>query len=321
MYDYAGENLNSTQKRNLSHSKFIMEGSLKVGSYATTSIQARPWMTPVSGGAPKAKKSKAQPVIVNPIFLECSQLTDDSLWKELLENASHGKFPRGFTYRDNILTYKIRSKTFTLEVSNNPFEALTQCIDFMKRTARIASEADKERDRFEIEEKLREQVALDQCNWSDIKKKKVKALLISSFIERTARERCYTPKQKDYFKMILNVGFSLGYLSKNDIVFEGGQITRIEGLLLEPKVHLDPRRSPKIKKSNKHTSSDTTGKSSKFSFIDLWYGLINYYISLSDKRKQGANVRLRIVDDSVGSDDVSVSVPTSSTIHYIPTTE
>lgn len=293
--------------------------NLKVGSYAVATIQSRPWMNAIQSSTTtttaKPRKSKAQPVVVNPIFMECAQLTDDPLWKSLFENSAYGKFPRGFTYREGVLSYKVRSKVFTFEMPQLAYEALPQCVDFMKRTGKIASKADQEQDRMEIEERLQNQVTLDRCNWSDIKKKKVKALLISSYIEETAKAYNMSSKQKEYFKIVLNVGFSLGYLNKDDIVFEEGQVRSITGLTYDPvlkKFAIDSTRTAKLKK----TSKITPELKSKLSFIDMWYDFVDYLSTLQERKKAKplpAPTRFRIIegDSELGSNPSSFTLPTT----------
>lgn len=292
--------------------------NLKVGSYAVATIQSRPWMTSVQSGpstSVKPRKSKAQPVIVHQIFMDCAQLTDDPLWKSVFENAAFGKFPRGFTYREGVLSYKVRSKVFTFEMPQLAYEALPQCVDFMKRTGKISSKADQEQDRAEIEERLQNQVTLDRCSWGDIKKKKVKALLISSYIEDTARAYHMTQKQKEYFKIVLNVGFSLGYLNKDDIVFEEGQVQNITGLVYDEalrKFVIDPSRTPKLKKTTKVTPE----LKSKLSFIDMWYDFVDYLTALQERKKSkvvpAGPTRFRIIDGgSEGSTSSTFGLPTT----------
>lgn len=305
----------------------------KVGSYAVATIQSRPWLTSTQNNTTttKTRKARAQPVVVHPIFLDCSQLTDDPLWKSVFENAAYGKFPRGFTYREGVLTYKVRSKTFTFEVPQVAYEALPQCVDFIKRTSKIASKADREQDRAEIEERLQNQVTLDKCSWSDIKKKKVKALLISSFIEEVARNYHMTSKQKEYFKTVLNVGFSLGYLDKDDIVFEHGQVRSITGLIYDNtlrKFVIDPSRTAKLRKTTKPAPEPRP----KLSFIDMWYEFVDYLHALQERRKpkplpSAGITRFRIIDGSIESAQTgSFGVPTTGSTMLggtttVPTTE
>jgi hypothetical protein len=276
-----------------------------IGSYA---ISTRPWMSSTATeNVTTNKKSKAQPIIIHEIFNECSQLTDDPFWKSVFEKSATGRFPRGFTYKNNILTYKVKTKTYTLEVSSEPYLALQKCVEFMRQTAKISSEADKEREKIEIEEKINSSTTTEQTSWGSIKKKNVKNMLFSNYINKISKMYNFDRKQKETYKITLNIGFSLGYLNKDDIVFEKGEIKNIKGLIYDAATKnyiVDPKRQPKLKKTNKISKTETKSKNS---LISLWNDFIDYYINLSGKSKPLINF-----DDNISVSDISTSIITDA---------
>ena len=124
-----------------------------------TAKTARSWMpsigldkAPITIVAPtQAKKSKAQPTIVHKIFYECGRLLDDEYWKNVFTKASYGKFPKGFTFKDNKLTYRYKSKVHVQEIPLETSSALKTIVLFMKKTGQIMSECDKRRDQEDLE--------------------------------------------------------------------------------------------------------------------------------------------------------------------------
>jgi hypothetical protein len=229
------------------------------------------------------KKSKAQPVIVNPVFQECSTMTIDPFWISIFEKAAIGRYPRGFMFKNGTFTYKVKTKTYTLDIPENAEEVYKKTIDFMKKTAKLSSEIDRENDRQEIEEKT-SSVTFEQTNWGDIKKKKIKNMLLSTYISKISKIHNFDRKQTETLKMNINVGFCLGFFNKNDIIFQNGEIIEIKGLIYdqtEKNYIIDPKRQPKAKKIAK--TSETVEKP-KLSFISLWNDFLDYYSCLQTKQ-------------------------------------
>lgn len=280
----------------------------RVGTYAVAGFESRPWL---SAPTKPPKKGKT-PVLVNPIFAECAQLIDDPLWKALLEQASRGKFPKGFTYRNGILTHKLRSKVATLLVPQVPHEALMQCVDFIRRMGQIVSEADRLREQEMEDERRLQESSIHNCTWNEIKKKKVKAVLLAAFVETEAAQHHLTSKEMDQLTMIMNLGMTLGYLNKEDVIFQEGAIRRIEGLFFDPKqrrYYIDPKRTPKLKKISKVSPSELK---SKLSFLDMWQSFVDYLASLRGVRiSQKITTLLEDDDSTVGTQ------PTTATSFYL----
>ena len=96
---------------------------------------ARPWLaTPVTSSQNKVRKGKAPPQVVNKIFFDCVELTDDPMWKNLFNQAAYGKLPRGFLYKESFLSHKKGNKTKRIEVPQAPAEAISACIEFFQDT-------------------------------------------------------------------------------------------------------------------------------------------------------------------------------------------
>ena len=165
----------------------------KTGGYAVTTVHSMPWLsTPIQQKKTKGQKKRGQPVIINPIFEECGMIVEDPFWKSVFTQASCGKFPRGFMFRNDILTYRKGTKTQKIELSGSATENISLFTKFLRDTAGIRSQADQDRDRRQLEQKVSRMKTIENCTWSDIKKKKVKAMLINEYVDVLTKELALT---------------------------------------------------------------------------------------------------------------------------------
>ena len=269
----------------------------KTGGYAVTTVHSMPWLeTPIKQKKVKGQRTRAQPAIVNNIFAQCAELVDDAYWQTTLMQASYGRFPKGFMYKNGIMTFRRGTKTQKIEISDNPIEATQTTINFMKDMAGIRSQSDQERERKEIDEKLLNVKSLDNCTWADIKKKKkIQELLIGQFVDHISSTMNLNRDQKKQLITLINVGFLLGYFSTNSVQFVNGSIRGIVGLTYDQEnkefifdhSQLIKSKGTKTKvkivpdsELLKSTNSLTKKQMSFVSFISLWQKFID---SLSRK--------------------------------------
>jgi len=257
-----------------------------VGNYAVATIKTRPWLSSQGStslnvvGSGKNRRSKNQPQIVNPIFEACAQKITDSFWVSVFSQAAIGKFPRGFMFKDNALTYKRGTKIQRIELSTDPSIAVIESMSFFTRTAGIMSSTDQERSRRELEDRLLESQSLHSCSWTEIKKKKVREMLIGTFIEDLVHKYGLSDREKINLKSMINLGFILGYFQNNNVHFEHGRIQSIAGLNYDEvtrKFSIDSSCVPRISKSSKNKFSKTEEDSDGLikdphivSFMTLW---------------------------------------------------
>lgn len=219
-------------------SKGSFLGNRRAGGYAVTTVHSMPWLSSSSAKECKSKETKkgkgrrqkAEVPIENQIFADCSMLVEDPFWKETFNQAAMGRFPRGFMFKDNSLTYKRGSKVHKKELPLDPLEACMISMTFFKEMAGIRSQADQDRERLEIEEQQNDIQSIENCGWDDIKKKKIKELLISEYISTSCKDLNLDIKQKKKLITIINIGFLLGYLDSDKISFTDGKIYKIDGL-------------------------------------------------------------------------------------------
>lgn len=198
-----------------------------IGTLALTQ-GGRPWA--LTKTAPIGKKKKVAEIMY-PVFESCIELVQDEYWKNVFHQFAIGKPPRGFAYRDGLLSFRARAnKLSSIVLPEDPQEACLLALDFMRTTGRLQSEEDKVKERMEVEQRQAEINALRNLQWSDIKKEKFKDMLLLQYISDLGKEYQLTTWQLEQLRMLLHVGFCIGFLSKPDVTFIEGKVISIEGV-------------------------------------------------------------------------------------------
>ena len=127
--------------------------SNSVGQYSVSISFSLPWKKEKPKITDKKRKKTLKP-IVNPIFEKCADLTADIFWKSILMDCARGKFPRGFSFKNNLLSHKKGSRVTTLEVNKSATDTLVGTINFFQSVAGIMSATDREKLQQKEEEKI-----------------------------------------------------------------------------------------------------------------------------------------------------------------------
>jgi len=228
------------------------------GVYARqTTVQ--PWMT-------TPKVSRPTPV-VHPIFDECRKLSTDPMWISVFTNASHSKFPRGFSFRDGAITNKQGSKINRLEITGEPQDVMERCMQFFKDKGGIRSENDE----VEAKKKFDKQMSQIMTNFDEWKKipKRIQATLISIYVQDQVNLHRFNSQNRILLLSIINLGFTLGYLDADDIIMKNNRIEFIKGIIVSPP-SFEPGRKPHMRKRVASSSSYNEEDPKEDIKIDFW---------------------------------------------------
>lgn len=206
---------------------------IPTGSYAVTTVYKIPWKQVKKIPEKTKGKKKSNNKIENLIFSACAERCDDPYWKDIFENASRNKFPRGFMYKNNLLIHKKGTKTQRIEIPDSISEAVSICLSFFKQAAGLMSELDRERMQREISQELLDKYALEKMGWKDIKKEKVRDLLINEFIRNVAIELKLNHTGLISLQTLIHKGFLFKQFTKDDVIFECGRVIGIKGLVID----------------------------------------------------------------------------------------
>jgi hypothetical protein len=234
--------------------------------------------------ATKGRRVKAPPPIVHQIFVEYMARIEDVYWQSIFQNASIGKFPRGFSFQDNVLVYKQRSKLFRLPMGDiqNRDAPHIEIIEFFGR-AGLRSSSDQERIRQEQEDRNAEDV-IESMRWGSIRRARVKDILISGFVDELSQAMNLNRTQSIRLKTVIGLGFILNYFDSDSVLMVNGKIQAIEGIIYDAVTKtfdIDPSINPKKTKSkpkpkkgdtpnDENTTSPLIKQGVKVNFMAIW---------------------------------------------------
>jgi len=253
---------------------------MSAGNYRIKPSTSLPWsQTAIQKIDQKKKRNKN---IIYPIFHELlkvdvhndGEVLIDDFWKQMLENAGYGKFPRGFSYKDPQLSYRKGNKVATMNIIvgnfNNSLEWLAfELIEFMRKNE-YKSVRDRELEQEKLERMISDSLAKGEIKWTDInKKKKTKKILIGFYTSLMAEKYNMTKEEKIEFSSFIHLGFFQGYLDNNDVNFEKGRILNINGIIFDPVTRQTNFSDERIPKKVK-TLSEIKPPPFKSSFLSDW---------------------------------------------------
>ena len=233
----------------------------------------------------KKRKKKIKPII-NPIFETCASLTEDIFWQAVFMDCAIGKFPRGFTFKNNLLTHKRGSKLTTLEISNSPTDVFVVTMNFFQVTAGMMSEKDRQKLQMKEEEKLLEEVDTD-ISWDKIKKENLKEVLITEFITDISERMNFTEEEKKELTTTIKKGIMLKCFNANNIIMSEGKIIEIDGLIYNEETReyeIDEIYMPqKNSRKDYELGIEKADKKPDINFLEIWK---KYLESLENKRNK-----------------------------------
>lgn len=255
-------------------------------------------------GATKAlckKGQKRNTEIEHKIFLECSEVTEDKFWKDILLKAAYGKFPRSFTYINGFLYYKCSNSNNKkkVELPDSPIEGSLVAMQFFKEHGGIYSEDDDVKI-MKYNNMIKEQEMNRIVEWKDIKKIKVRDMLILNYIEKISKEYDFDDFKKKELETTINIGFILRYFDTKDVMFNDGAVTGINGLIYDKKEgnfiidpKLQPLRIKNIKKIQAPGLYTTESNDIKVTIDKSWTKYLNHLrkcVPISSKNSQKIKV-------------------------------
>ncbi len=223
--------LSSNNKLNKNPPTVLNTSRRLTTNYPMTTVRSMPWLqTPALTNRSKQRNLKPENVVLYQKFEEYVDNMKDPFWADIFKQCSYGKFPRGITYRNNVLSIKKGTKIISEELSNDVNTGIDQCLEFFKEHGCLRSDLDIKNEKEQISHCGINNKRLSELNWKSIKNKSMRNKLITEYICKISKERNLNKKQKLDLKTMINLGFILKLFSPDHVIFEHGNIIEIRGL-------------------------------------------------------------------------------------------
>ena len=262
-----------------------------VGKYnVSISFFTSPWKkdkpkTPATTTPGGNRRRKTLKPIIHPIFEQCSQLSQDEFWSAIFMDCARGKFPRGYSFKNNLLTHKKGNKISTLELNSSPTDVFISTLRFFQTISGILSDADRKRKQDEEDIKLAEELEADfDMTWKDVKTEKLREVMIGEFINSLATRMKFNEEEKRELITTVKKGLMLKYFNSNNIVMEGGRIIEIDGLIFNRNTNMYEIDKAYIRNSERKGQGlgvEVSESKPPVDFLEIWR---KYLESLDNKR-------------------------------------
>lgn len=173
---------------------------------------------------------KPKTLLLYPIFLRCCVYISDPFWKYLFEDFAYGKCPYGIVIKNDGIHSIIRNKEFSIPFEGKTDAELSEEICFcLSSKLSILSEKDHQCRRNAYED-VYQQFMQNISSWNDIKKKKIKDLLIEQFVLKKKSEYQLSMELAKKLFSIIFVGIQFKTITYKQIVYNLGKIDSIKGI-------------------------------------------------------------------------------------------
>jgi len=184
--------------------------------------------------------------ILYPIFLECCTHSDDIYWQNIFEDLSYGISPYGTYFSKDYLCCNYKKKEFSYKIEQKEskqiykevYNLLSKKLGLLSQSQKI----EKKKDFINFEDSIKE----TRKTWNDIRKKNIKELLIEQYTVKMKNRYSLNIKQTRNLLKVIIIALVLKIITANDIDYENGTITKIEGINFESKKILYQRNLYKI---------------------------------------------------------------------------
>ena len=173
--------------------------------------------------------------IVYPIFLECCEFIEDTFWKNVFEDLAYGKCPYGSYISKDFFCCNYKNKEFIYKIEKKDTQVLYNDIyDLLVKKLGLLSHKDKIKKKVDfvnIENSIKEY----RKNWSNIRKKNIKDLLIENYVIDVKNKHSLSIKQARNLLSLIFIGMVFKVITVKDIMYEDGVIQNIEGISFKDK--------------------------------------------------------------------------------------
>ena len=175
--------------------------------------------------------------LIYPIILQCCSYANDTYWENILEDIAYGRAPYHTYITNDNLTSSTKNGEFSInlavenaspeELCNKICNTLREKVGIMSRMERIQS-----KEKFNSHES---RLHRSQDNWSMIKKKNLKDLLVENYIVRMKEKHDLSVAEARKALSLIFVAMVFKVITQKDIHYYDGKIHDIEGISFSDK--------------------------------------------------------------------------------------
>jgi len=167
-----------------------------------------------------------------PFFLHCCRETEDKYWKYVFEDLAYGLGPYGVYFTKGFMCCGFKGKEFSYKL--DPYKATneiyTQVRSLLQNKLGIRSHDDMILQRKTFEETERDFFLYSCDDWSEIRKKEIRDLLLKKFVISKSKKEEWARSRTKKFLSALMLALQLKVITHVDIEIKGGEILSIQNL-------------------------------------------------------------------------------------------
>jgi hypothetical protein len=169
--------------------------------------------------------------LLYPFLIECCSFTNDRYWKNIFEDLAYGITPYGTYINKDFLTCNYKDKEFTYRIhKKDPKDIYEELISLFRKKLNMMSRDEILKKKNDITNNQKEIIISE---WSNIKKKNLKEILIEKYAIEMSKKYNLNNQQTRYLVSVIFLSFIFKSLTSDDIILKDGKIENIIGITFE----------------------------------------------------------------------------------------
>jgi hypothetical protein len=157
-------------------------------------------------------------------------LESDPYWEEQFEKAAYNKFPKGISFKNEILTYTKGHQRKKMILPEDEFQAIENYKAFITSHTMNRSRSECRQDEIKNNDRVQNNKSLDEFEWKKIRRKKTKEALLLKFISDLSINYNLNEEERYDLHSIIHLNFALKIINTKTIDFSDGEIKSIINL-------------------------------------------------------------------------------------------
>ena len=167
--------------------------------------------------------------IIYPFIIECCKYTNDTFWKSIFEDLAYSITPYGVYINKDFLTCGYKDKEFSYKIQKkDPKELHDDIYNIFKNKLGLMSRDEIIKKRTDVDN-MKDDIK-KYSEWSSLKKKNIKDLLIEKFALNMKTKYSLTLPQTRHLVSVIFLAFIFKVITSDDITINNGVIERIDGI-------------------------------------------------------------------------------------------